>query len=157
MEPFIRTLTGTEESIAFRMDKILHESGFELIDLYVAESGNKRFLRLYVDTLNPNTYISLDQITTVNHLVPQDLINKWAIEVTSPGIDRPLARKSHFQQAKGKEIKVEVCTASGHFKPRTYQAKLLELNDASITLKLKKENFDICWDVITKANIVFKF
>ncbi len=98
----------------------LAADGFELIDVRIFQGGGRFQVRVYVDLVDGG--ITLDRCTqaarTVNMLLEEaDLFpGQYVIEVSSPGIRRPLRKLSHFESAVGQ--KVELKLKPGHDRAR---------------------------------------
>ena len=88
---------------------IMEANGFELVDVeYVKEAGNW-YLRAYID--KPGG-ITVDDCEVVNRelgdlLVRDDFIDEsYILEVSSPGLGRPLKKERDFIRSKGEEVEI---------------------------------------------------
>ncbi|GLZ40078.1 ribosome maturation factor RimP [Actinokineospora sp. NBRC 105648] len=86
------------------------ETGFELEQLDVAQAGRKRLVRVVVDG---DDGVSLDQVALVSRAVAgvldeHDAVlgGPYTLEVTSPGVDRPLTRPRQWHRARLRLVKV---------------------------------------------------
>jgi ribosome maturation factor RimP len=90
----------------------LVKDGFELLDVRIFQGGGRFQVRVYVDLEEGG--ISLDRCTqaarTVNMLLEEaDLFpGQYVIEVSSPGIRRPLRKLSHFESATGQKVELKL-------------------------------------------------
>lgn len=90
----------------------LAEDGFELLDVRIFQGGGRFQVRIYVDL--PEGGITLDRCTqaarTVNMLLEDaDLFpGQYVIEVSSPGIRRPLRTIPHFESAIGQKVELKL-------------------------------------------------
>jgi ribosome maturation factor RimP len=95
-------------------------AGYDLLDVRIFRGGGRLQVRVYLDTAEGG--ITLDQCAeasrTVGMLLEEaDLFSgRYVIEVSSPGIRRPLRTAAHFVQAVGQNLDVK--TAAGRFKGR---------------------------------------
>ena len=119
-------------AIEARGGKIAESMGFELVDAAVEKEPNGRYLRFYID--KPEG-ISLDDCEAYHKAVRSiaDTVDYDFMEVSSPGIDRPLKKDRDFERNLGSEIEVKL------FKPMD-GAKLLTgilagLEDGEILLE----------------------
>jgi ribosome maturation factor RimP len=93
------------------IEPIVEQAGAELVDLEVAGSHGRPVVRAYVDTLGG---ITLDECARLSRLVEAELERsgmvpeRYVLEVSSPGIDRPLTRRQHFERFVGHEIDVRL-------------------------------------------------
>ena len=119
-------------AIENRCGKIAEGMGFELVDVAVEKEPTGRYLRFYID--KPEG-ISLDDCEAYHKAVRSiaDTVDYDYMEVSSPGIDRPLKKDRDFERNLGSEIEVKL------FKPMD-GAKLLTgilagLEDGDILLE----------------------
>ena len=119
-------------AIESRCGKIAEGMGFELVDVAVEKEPTGRYLRFYID--KPEG-ISLDDCEAYHKAVRSiaDTVDYDFMEVSSPGIDRPLKKDRDFERNLGSEIEVKL------FKPMD-GAKLLTgilagLEDSEILLE----------------------
>lgn len=86
----------------------LAAEGFDLLDVRAFRGGGRLQLRIYLDTLDGG--ITLDQCATAARSVgilleEADLIaERYVIEVSSPGIRRPLRKPAHYAAAVGQRV-----------------------------------------------------
>jgi len=85
-------------------------AGFDLEQLHVQQAGRRRLVKVVVDG---DDGIGLDQVAEVSRRVAavlderDDLLGgPYTLEVTSPGLDRPLTRPRHWRRAKLRLVKV---------------------------------------------------
>ncbi len=96
----------------------LTRDGFEILDVRVFQGGGRVQVRIYVD-LYPDGGITLDQCTragrTVNMLMEEaDLfVGQYVLEVSSPGIRRPLRLPRHFAAAVGEKVDLKLSFGAG--------------------------------------------
>lgn len=83
--------------------------GFELIDLERTPGG---VLRVFMDTLDPESMVTIDDCELVSrqlvHLLPVEGFDFQRLEVSSPGMDRPLTRKAHYLRFAGSPVKLRL-------------------------------------------------
>lgn len=93
------------------IEPIVEQAGAELVDLEVAGSHGRPVVRAYVDT---DGGITLDECARLSRLMEAELEasgtvpERYVLEVSSPGIDRPLTRRKHFERFVGQEIDVRL-------------------------------------------------
>jgi ribosome maturation factor RimP len=92
---------------------VAQRSGFDLEDLSVVVAGRRKIVRVVVDS---DSGVDLDDIAQLSREIStalddsgDDLIDgAYQLEVSSPGIDRPLTEQRHWRRAAGRLVKVEV-------------------------------------------------
>src|SRR4029078_1443213 len=128
---------GIVHSVAERMTA---GRGFELVDVEVKRERGGHFVRLYVDKEGG---IGLDELQSVSEEVSaildaEDPIEStYTLEVSSPGLDRPLKGEADYRRFLGKLAKLS------SYEPvegrRHWAGRLLSVDDGSVSLALEKE------------------
>ena len=90
---------------------LIEENGFELVDVeYVKEAGNY-YLRVYIDKEGGITVDDCEVISRAlgDKLDADDFIDdSYILEVSSPGLGRPLKKEKDFLRSIGKEIEIKL-------------------------------------------------
>jgi ribosome maturation factor RimP len=90
--------------------------GYELVDLEFAQAGRGGILRIFIDRRAPDSGagITVDDCANVSHAVSQVLETQdpikghYTLEVSSPGFDRILRTRAHFERFVGERIFAEL-------------------------------------------------
>ncbi|MES9869135.1 MAG: ribosome maturation factor RimP [Sedimenticola sp.] len=130
--------------------------GYELVGVeYLSDGRAGQILRIYIDHENG---ISVDDCSSVSHQVSgvldvEDPIQeKYALEVSSPGLDRPLFFKEHFERFKGSRVKIRL-----HEKlqgRRRFEGVLNGLQGDDVLVTVDDEEFLLPYDLIDRARLV---
>ncbi len=127
--------------------------GFEVVDIEFI-SGQKT-LRIYID--GPQG-IDVDDCARVSRQVSalfdvEDPIpGQYTLEISSPGLDRPLARRGDFERFAGSLVKVK--TAAPVDGRRNFQGRLVGLVGDNVILEADETRYDLAFDNIEKARLV---
>ena len=118
-------------AIEARCAKIAADMGYELVDAAVEKEPTGKYLRFYID--RPEG-ISLDDCEAYHKAVRQlaDALDYDFMEVSSPGIDRPLKKDRDFERALGTEVEIKLFKAIDGVKVIT--GTLAGLEDGDIVL-----------------------
>ena len=118
-------------AIEARCAKIAADMGYELVDAAVEKEPTGKYLRFYID--RPEG-ISLDDCEAYHKAVRQlaDTVDYDFMEVSSPGIDRPLKKDRDFERALGTEVEIKLFKAVDGVKVIT--GTLTGLEDGDIVL-----------------------
>ena len=117
---------GKKEEISAAITPALSDLGFYLEDITITSAGRRSMLTVIVDG---DTHLSLDQVTVATKAISEIVENiqslgqaPFTLEVTSPGLDRPLTKPRHWRKnidrlvkivlSDGKEIKGRVKDAT---------------------------------------------
>ena len=84
--------------------------GFELVDVSLDKESSGKYLRIYIDK---EAGITLDDCETYHRAIQPQLesYDYDFLEISSPGIDRPLKKERDFERAAGSEVEVRLFKA----------------------------------------------
>ncbi|MBI2431836.1 MAG: ribosome maturation factor RimP [Candidatus Hydrogenedentes bacterium] len=137
------------------LEPILREQGFELVEVELARQGGTPLLRLFID--RPAGGITLDDCTLASRVLSPVLDtldvmeDHYLLEVSSPGIARPLRKVVDFQRFMGEEIKAEAFTpVEGRKK---FTGILRSIEEGLITVECAGTPYRIHIDNLKKAHL----
>lgn len=126
---------NTESKVLAILEPILEEKALELADLEFVKEGPNWYLRVYIDKDGGVTIEDCENVSRIleKKLDEADPIEQaYILEVSSPGIDRPLKKPEHFEKYIGEIIDIKL------YKPlegkKEYQGELKQFNDGVITI-----------------------
>ncbi len=139
-------------------ETLAQESGLELVDLEFRREGRGWVLRLFID--KPGG-VSLDDCAAVSRelgdqIDVEDLIpSRYTLEVSSPGLDRPLKKEEDFLKQIGKTI--QLSTSAPLDGQRFFMGKMMDYQKSGLLLLAdKKKIWEIPVSLIAKARLVFE-
>lgn len=105
--------------------------GYEFVDVELAKEHGAAFLRIFVDKEGG---MSLDDCSAFHHAIMGELedLEYDYLEISSPGVDRPLKRDKDFEKAKGETVEVKLYRAIDGVK--LIQGELLGLEGDQVAL-----------------------
>lgn len=140
-------------------ESLAEELGFELVDIeYVKEFGSY-FLRVFIDKPGGVTSDDCEEMSV--RLSPildeKDPIKEpYYLEVSSPGLDRPLKTDKDLKRNLNKEVEIKLYKALN--KVKNYQGRLVEFNDDTIIIEDGSgEVISLPKDLISLVRLVIKF
>ena len=143
-----------KESYETRTEKFLlplmQEHGFELVDVEYVKEGDTWYLRAYIDKEGG---ISLDDCELISRKVSdwldkEDFIqDSYILEVSSPGLGRPLKKEKDFARSIGKDVEIRLYKALN--KSKEYTGILKAYDKESVTIRME-DGSDL---VFSKADI----
>jgi ribosome maturation factor RimP len=156
MQSAIHEIVQRVEALA---TPLIEEEGAELWGVDLRAEGSGWVLRLALDREGG---VSLDELTRVHRqlsdlLDVHDLIPwRYTLEVSSPGINRPLVRPQHYRRYLGQRVRVQ--TRDLHQGRRTFVGILQDVGPSSIRLRdAEVGEVEISWENIRKATSVHEF
>ena len=103
-------MAPTREGIVGLVAPVVERAGLDLEDLVITPAGKRRMVRVVVDG---DDGVDLDVAASISHEVAEVLDEStlmgempYVLEVTSPGVDRPLTAPRHWRRAKGRLVEV---------------------------------------------------
>jgi ribosome maturation factor RimP len=140
------------------VEPILQSQGYELVDLEYQRESRGWVLRIYLDREGG---ITLDDCTGVSHevgavLEVKDVIpNAYVLEVSSPGLTRPLKQPEDYNRFRNQLVKIKL------FQPldgrRNFKGILLGLEGETVRVEVDQQLFEIPLQSIAKANLEIDF
>ena len=146
------------------MDSFGPENGFELSRSEFVKEGPDWYLKVYVDKLENGEYgyMSSDDCETVSRYLSDKLDEadpikqNYYLEVSSPGLDRPLISDRDFERFKGSQIEIRLYEAIGGKK--LLEGTLIGLKDGIVTITDEKGNeISLPKDKAAKINLAVVF
>ena len=101
---------GKKEEISAAITPALSDLGFYLEDITITSAGRRSMITVIVDG---DTHLSLDQVTVATKAIGEIVENiqslgesAFTLEVTSPGLDRPLTKPRHWRKNIDRLVKI---------------------------------------------------
>ena len=146
----------TSDALARLLDPVVAGSGLELESVDVTPAGRRRLLRVVVDK---DGGISLDDVAAVSTAVSAALDDgdvmggtPYVLEVTSPGVDRPLTQPRHWRRAVGRLV-TAVLAAGGEVTGRVSAC-----GDGGVTIGTEGEGGrTYAWDELVRGRVQVEF
>lgn len=146
------------ENVSRLIEPVLDDLGFELFDIEFLSERGRWVLRIYIDAEGG---IKLDDCTLVSREIGdlievKDIIkHPYVLEVSSPGLNRPLKREKDCEKAIGKKIKVNtLAPLNGH---RSFAGYLRDFMGGLLYIETENGPVQIPFQDIKKANIEYEF
>ena len=137
---------------------LVQADGMELVHVEYQSTTSPCVLRIYID--KPGG-VSLQDCTRVSKhasalLDEEDMIpRRYVLEVSSPGIERPLFKEEDYRRFVGKEIRL--ITTERIENRRKFTGQIRTFSEGILKLELDGETYQIPFSKIRKANLVHRF
>jgi ribosome maturation factor RimP len=143
------------------IEPIVAAHGFELVDAETLGGGGTRVLRVTIDTPAGDGRVPVERCVAVSrevqtHLDAADLLGgAYRLEVSSPGLDRHLAREKDFAGALGREVRLE--TRRPLDGRRRFRGRLMGFDGTVARIEVDGREVAIPFAEVAKANAVYEF
>lgn len=138
------------------LEPVIAAQGMEILEVEYRRESAGWVLRIFLDS---ERGISVEDCAAVSRIAGDlldvtDLIpNPYTLEVSSPGIDRPLRRLEHFQKYIGHII--EVRTISPIQDRRNFKGELKEASSEGVVIECDARNYSIPMSLIERARLLY--
>lgn len=139
------------------LEPVVNQLGYELVRVLTIGQKNPT-LQIMIDRLDGQN-ITVDDCATASRAVSEVLDEKdpipdqYSLELSSPGLDRPLTKIEHFNRFAGFEAKIETSIAVEGRK--RFKGKLLAVDaDNNISLDMEGTEYSLPFDDISKAKLI---
>lgn len=136
------------------LEPVVNSAGYDIDDIAVSSAGRRSVVRVSVDA---DGGIDLDAVAVVSRAVSAALdadgdgfAGPYVLEVSSPGVDRPLTEHRHWRRAVGRLVEVPVDGT-----PVT--GRVLSATEQALVLDLAGEHREIPWPSVGAGRIQVEF
>ena len=129
---------------------------------YLRQDG-RNTLRVYIDRLDG---IKVEDCELVSHQlsgvldVENPIDEVYDLEVSSPGMDRPLFKEQDFERFSGQRVKIKLAvplSIAGKSGRRNFTGTLLGMEQGKVRVEVDDEVFELAYEQIERARIVPQF
>ena len=143
------------------LEKTVAGLGFELVDVELSPRG--RTIRVFIDQASKEGGIDVDDCARVSHqlsrLFEVENVDYDRLEVSSPGLDRPLVKPEDYRRFSGREVQLKLRVPLGN--QRNFSGVLEGLKEEGgvelVCLKVNETLHRFAFENIDRARLVPKF
>lgn len=145
------------EALIRLLEPVVATLDYELLELEVGQSGHRPLVRVFIDRRD-GELVTLDDCERVSHAVEavldaEDPIQSaYQLEVSSPGFDRPLRTRAHFEAHCGQEARIELKVPQEGRK--RFRGVLKSVDDERLVIEVDKREWRLPLAGIQKARLV---
>lgn len=148
---------GVEQDVISALEALAPDHAIDVVDVEVVGATKAPCVRVRIDHADESApTISLDEVTEQTAWI-SDAIDEldpfpgsYTLEVSSPGLDRPLRRARDFERFAGQAVAVSLVPGEGR---RRYSGVLLGIEDDVMSLDCDGERVELALSDIRKCNI----
>lgn len=152
---------GRKEEILERVRQIASpvasREGMELVDVELGGAGGRQTLRLFIDKAGG---VSLEDCSAISRAisaaldVEDPIAGAYDLEVSSPGLDRPLRTPEHFDKFKGSKVRVKTFGPVPECENRkTFVGRLVGFTEGKVMVEVDGKVFQVPHAQVSKANV----
>ena len=147
-----------EQKAEALLEPIVAEHDFELVDVEYVKEGSNFYLRAYIDKPEGITVDDCEVVsrTFSQKLDEEDFIDEaYIMEVSSPGLGRPLKKEKDYKRSMGKELEIRTYRAIN--KEKEFYGILKEYNESSVTIDYEGTEMTFQKSDIALIRLAFDF
>jgi|SRR5680860_1611950 len=147
-----------EHRIGLLVEPIVREQGLELVNVEYIREGAHWYLRLYIDK---DGGVDMDDCSRVSHMVSEMLDQNnpipqaYMLEVSSPGLERPLKKEADFVRFQGSLVKVHTTSTFQGYKE--FSGNLIGLINDEIVLEYENKRIAIPRALAKETHLALDF
>ena len=156
------TASSQVDGLRTLAEPLAKQAGLIVEDITVTPAGKRRVVRVVVDLPDDRTGgIGLDAVTQVSQslaaaLDGSDVLGSapFVLEVSSPGVDRPLTQRRHWLRARGRMVRAEPQPGVKGWTTATSTGRLTGVDDAGIEFD---DGRRLPWDQVARGTVQVEF
>ena len=122
------------------------ESGLPGVEVLAVElSGPERFT-VFVDHPQGVDHALCERVTDAL----RDYLRVYSVDVSSPGLERPLRRPEHFRNALGRRVQLRT------EERKRLRGEVVDAGDAAVTLQTGNESINVPYEEIVRGNLIYE-
>ena len=153
-------MTVKAQQLGTLLEPVVSSMEYEFVGLEYIGQGRHSILRVYIDSENG---VSVDDCAKVSHQlsavldVEDPISGEYSLEVSSPGLDRPLFKLKHYEQFIGQEVKFKTLRPQLENGQRKFRGTIDSVENDNVIFVIDNERLSVPFTDIDKANLIAKF
>ena len=152
--------SSIEKRLTALVEPVIAQDGYELVAVELGGGGGRQTLRVFIDRPGGITVDHCSDVSrTIDALleVEDPIAGAYELEVSSPGLDRPLVKPADFERFKGKRARVKTYAPLAEYGPRkVFDGKLAGYADGKVEVEVDGAVMKVPHQSIAKAHLVFE-
>jgi ribosome maturation factor RimP len=148
--------TSQRERLAAVLEPVVAAAGYDLEEVAVSPAGKRRLVRVVVDS---DSGVSLDDVAEVSRAISAALdeddaltgTSPYVLEVSSPGVDRPLTAPRHWRRATGRLVSATLRDGG------TVTGRVRGADDGEVVLDVAGEDRPFPYEVLGAGRVQVEF
>jgi ribosome maturation factor RimP len=154
----LTNISGIRDRVFSLIEPVLEDIGFELVEVEYLSMQGRWILRLYIDkeggvTIDDCADVSRDLGDIID--VKEIIDHEYVLEVSSPGLNRPLRKEKDFINVIGSNVKLKMAQDLNGRK--NFTGKLKDYNNRTVFLETDGNIIELPFDDVEKSNLIYDF
>ena len=144
------------QNLAELFEPVVESMGYELVGVEFERGSGHGTLRVYIDR---EAGVTLDDCAAISHQlsgildVEEPIQQAYDLEISSPGIDRPLFKLADYERFAGQTARIKLAVAQ--LGRKNFKGELQGVTDSNlVSIRVDGELYDLPFADIAKANLV---
>lgn len=149
--------TELEQKVLDALEQVAQEHAIDIVDVEVVGAKSAPCIRVRIDHADESLpTITLDQVTEQSGWINEQIDaldpveSAYSLEISSPGMDRPLRRLHDFERFVGETVAMTLDKSEGR---RRYTGEISGVEDGKISITNEEGTFTFTLDEIKSAKI----
>lgn len=148
-----------KEEVSWAIGAIVDELGYECVNVAWVTESARPVIRVYIDSLGGINIADCEVVSkAVNRYLDSEdapeLNGRYYLEVSSPGLERPLFSPTDYERFRGKEVRVKTLDSIEGKRVRT--GIIEDSDETGVTLATQEGRVRISFDEVARATLVFR-
>ena len=142
------------------LEPVVTSMGYEFVGLEFISQGRHSILRIYIDAEDG---VGVDDCADVSRQlsavldVEDPIASEYALEISSPGMNRPLFKLSQYEQFIGEDVKFKTIRPQLENGQRKFKGTITAVENNNVIFDVENDSISVPFADIDKANIIAKF
>ncbi len=154
----IKLTTKIVDAVRKIIEPVVNREGLELVDIQYRKEGQGWILRLYIDRENGVNVGDCSRVSSeIGTVLDVDdpISQSYHLEVSSPGLNRPLKREGDYHKYRGSLVKIRtIAPIAGR---QNFTGRLLGSANGQVKVEIGGKVWEIPFPQIAKANLKYEF
>ena len=124
------------------------EQGLPGVEVLAVELGGPERFTVFIDHPRVVDHALCERVTNLL----RGYLDRYTVDVSSPGIERPLRTREHFVRVVGRRVALKTSTDIGGRK--RFRGEVQDVRERAVTVAVDGTNVDIPYDAIVRGNLI---
>jgi ribosome maturation factor RimP len=122
------------------------EFGLPGVEVLAVELAGPERFTVFVDHPEGVDHALCERVTDVL----RDYLRNYSVDVSSPGLERPVRRREHFRSAVGRRVQLRT------EERKRLRGEVVAVGESAVTVQTSNENIEVPYDQIVRGNLIYE-